>query len=891
MLSLSLTLASCAVSGEKTAGQVTITTASSTTTTRPTTTTTAPFELDGVLGRYRDAKARLGALDFLDLLVRARDLVRDEPAVRASFQQRFTHVFVDEFQDTDPLQAEILLLLSADDPACGSWRDVRPTPGKLFVVGDPKQSIYRFRRADVGVYEEVRDQLRRHGAECLTLRSSFRAVPEIQRLVNAAFAPLMQGDRVTVQADYVPLSPVRTDAPAQPGVVALPVPRPDWFRGRPTKKSISAGLPDAVAAFIAWLIGESGWQVTERERPGERAAVRPQHVCLLFRRFDTRVFDRGASAVEDVTRPYVQALESRGIPHLLVGGKSFHEREEVETMRTALGAVEWPDDELSVFGTIRGALFAVSDEHLLEYRQLAGGLHPYRPAGGVPAHLTPVIDALALLRDLHARRNHRPVAETVARLLDASRAHAIFALRPSGEQALANVQYIGELARQYEAGGGISFRGFVDQLQEEADSTRAAEAPILEEGSDGVRLMTVHKAKGLEFPVVVLADMTAELSRGTASRWVDGATGRCAVSLTGWVPADLRDHEAVEVARDRAEGVRVAYVAATRARDLLVVPALGDLPHEDGWISPLNGALYPPRDMRRQARRERWSERFGADSVVEREDTIPLTSVRPGIHRLSPGEVPDEPAAWQPEPYEITWWDPASLDLGRQPNFGLRREELIAKDGAPGLVEASLEGYYAWRARREGAVETGGRPSRRVVTARARAAQPHIAPPAIDVRVETAARPAGVTASGPRFGALVHAVLAVVPLDAGAADVAAVAAQQGRLLAAAADEERAAAVVVANLLAHPLFDRVRAAQSAGALRREVPVALAAPDGHLVEGVVDLAFEEHGAWVVIDFKTDLDVAGALDLYVRQVQYYADAIARATRQPASGIVLRV
>ena len=120
----------------------------------------------------------------------------------------------------------------------------------------------------------------------------------------------------------------------------------------------------------------------------------------------------------------------------------------------------------------------------------------------------------------------------------------MFALRPSGEQALANVQYIAELARQYEAGGGVSFRGFVDQLREEAEATRAAEAPILEEGSDGVRIMTAHKAKGLEFPVVVLADITAELSRGTASRWIDGATGRFAVSLAGWAPADLLDHEA-----------------------------------------------------------------------------------------------------------------------------------------------------------------------------------------------------------------------------------------------------------------------------------------------------------------------------------------------------------
>ena len=211
----------------------------------------------------------------------------------------------------------------------------------------------------------------------------------------------------------------------------------------------------------------------------------------------------------------------------------------------------------------------------------------------IPTPLLEVAAALRLLRDLHLRRNQRPVAATIASLLDASRAHAIFALRPSGEQALANVQYVGELARQYEAGGGLSFRGFVERLRDEAEETRAAEAPILEEGSDGVRLMTVHKAKGLEFPVVVLVDIGAELSRSTASRWVDSEGSRCAVSLAGWAPAELRQHAPIEVARDEAEGVRVAYVAATRARDLLVVCAVGDRPWDGGWVSPLNAALYP----------------------------------------------------------------------------------------------------------------------------------------------------------------------------------------------------------------------------------------------------------------------------------------------------------
>src|SRR6185295_314736 len=152
-------------------------------------------ELRDAVAGYERLKQRAGALDFVDLLLRARDLLAEHPRVRRAFQSRFTHVFVDEFQDTDPLQAEILLLLAADDPAEGDWRRITPVPGKLFIVGDPKQAIYRFRRADVQTYREVCELLKKRGARRAFLHTSFRSTPAIQRVVNAAFAPLMTGDR------------------------------------------------------------------------------------------------------------------------------------------------------------------------------------------------------------------------------------------------------------------------------------------------------------------------------------------------------------------------------------------------------------------------------------------------------------------------------------------------------------------------------------------------------------------------------------------------------------------------------------------------------------------------------------------------------------------------
>ena len=316
-------------------------------------------ELRTAIERYEELKQRAGALDFLDLLLKARDLVRSDATVRQGFQRRFTHIFVDEFQDTDPLQAEILLLLASADPAATDWRTVAPAPGRLFIVGDPKQSIYRFRRADVGIYREVCERLEKAGARIVKLTTSFRSVPEIQACVNAAFAPVMTGDTFTLQASYVPLAPFRPSLGKQPAVVALPVPKPYGVRNI-SAVAIESSLPDAVGAYIDWLVTSSKWKVTERT--GDKPVpLQARHICILFRRF--------MSFGDDVTMPYAHALEARGVKHVLVGGKTFHDREEVESIRAALAAIEWPDDELSVFATLRGSLFAIGDEELLDWRQ------------------------------------------------------------------------------------------------------------------------------------------------------------------------------------------------------------------------------------------------------------------------------------------------------------------------------------------------------------------------------------------------------------------------------------------------------------------------------------------------------------------------------------------
>jgi ATP-dependent exoDNAse (exonuclease V) beta subunit len=859
-------------------------------------------ELVGATANYQKLKAAAGALDFTDLLSRACDLIRSDASVRQHLQKKFTRIFVDEFQDTDPIQADILLLLAADDSASTDAATVTPRPGKLFIVGDPKQAIYRFRGTDVGTYWRVARQVEERGGRVLRLTKSYRSVPEIQRFVNAAFGQEMIKNELALQADYIPLSPDRSADESQPAIVALPVPEPYARRGplKASGRAIEESLPDAVAAFVAWLLDEkNGWRVAERQPDGSemRVPVQPRHVAILFRRF--------VSFGEDVTRKYTNAIEARGIPHLLVGGKAFHGREEVETIRAALAAIEWPDDELSVFATLKGSLFAIDDEQLLEFRDRFGTFHPFRipkELGGnsgqdlaltaePTAPLMPIAAALRLLQTLHRGRNYRPVADTITRLLDQTRAHVGFILRPAGEQALANVLHVAELARQYEATGGISFRGFIDELRTASES-ESAEAPILEESSDGVRLMTVHKAKGLEFPIVILADLTCRLSRNDASRYLEPSRRLCAIKIGGWAPHELHEHEMEEVMRDEAEGVRLAYVAATRARDLLVVPALGDEPWDGGWLSPLNRALYPPIEVRRTPIRGPKCPAFKSkDSVLWRpnDETASASTVSPGLHVFGDG-------------YAVAWWEPGpggGLKLGEKPPFGVRREDLIVKDVPRHLIADGRTRYDRWRLARQDARDAGAVPSLTLATVREWTADPARPIPApadphavTIVNLATPRSGQREGAGGSAFGLLVHSVLATAAFDASRADLNQTAAYEARLLGLAEADAAAAADAAERAFSHTLIARAREATLRGACRRETPVACTLDDGTVIEGIVDLAFEEGGRWHVVDFKTDREInATGEEQYRRQVALYAAAIQKATGLRAEGILVRL
>ena len=346
----------------------------------------------------------------------------------------------------------------------------------------------------------------------------------------------------------------------------------------------------------------------------------------------------------------------------------------------------------------------------------------------------------------------------------------------------------------------------------------------------------------------------------------------CAQRLAGCAPAELAQNSGPEHKWDLAEGVRVAYVAATRARDLLVVPAVGDEPL-DGWLSPLSKAIYPVRNRRRESRPAPGCPQFGEDSVRDRLPAIvPADSARPGLHRLTPHDSPEEP-------YDVVWWDPACLNLQAESHFGVNHEEILADDNS-GVAAESIRLHREWREARSLVCSAGVKARFDLI----RAAQTGMpSPPRAAVRTAAVDRPQGGP-SGRRFGTLVHLLLRDVPVDAQAGTVASLASMHARTLGASDEETRAASDRVIRALRHPLLTQAAAAT---ACHREWPLITRLEDGRLLEGVVDLAYFAGGEWTIVDFKTDADLAGTR--YESQLSWYVWGVARLTGQPVTGWIL--
>jgi ATP-dependent exoDNAse (exonuclease V) beta subunit len=663
-------------------------------------------------------------------------------------------------------------------------------------------------------------------------------------------------------------------------VVALPVPEPYGFRGKVTKKAVNGSLPDAVGAYLDWLLTHSGYRVKEGEREVPLSA---RHVCLLFKRF--RAYDG------DVTRDYVRALEARRIPHVLAGGRAFYAREEVIALTALLKAIEWPDDPLAVYATLRGPFVAFSDDALLRYRNRHGSLSPFAAAREQDTEAPPeeegerqIAEVLSLLVNLHRARNHLPIAATLGKFLAALRVHAGVAMWPTGEQSLGNLYKLASLSRSYESRrGASSFRGFIAWLEQNAEEAGSADATVVEESSDGVRIMTVHAAKGLEFPVVVLCDPTAPKRVEYASRYVDPERKLWAQSLCDADPIELVEQREAVRDHDEAEVVRLLYVAATRARELLVVPVTGGGAIE-GWVDVLGPALFPARLSWQTPIANPMHSAFGKSSVVKLplgyEQELSEQLIAPGEHAPELGD------------HRVVFWDPNLLDLARSTRGGLIQEELLRIDEQGHNDARGSERYRLFHAQRAAEIERASAPSARmrVVTEHAQEESDDL--PALTMlatEIDRSLRPRGT-----RFGSLVHGLLQHASLRADTTELTALARYLARALLATPSEVQEAVRSVEVALGHPLIERARQAEARGELYRETPISARDREGVLLDGVVDLAFREHGPegprMILVDYKTDVEI-GDPSHYQRQLAGYAAAISTALAQPVECVLLRV
>jgi ATP-dependent helicase/nuclease subunit A len=508
------------------------------------------------VSEYEMQRKTEGVADYDDLLFWSRDLLRDSPAARRYFRGCLATLLIDEFQDTDPVQAELALLLSADGEADGDWLALRPEAGRLTVVGDPKQSIYRFRRADIRLYERFMKGPLATGQE--RIATSFRANPTLLEAINPAFNEILKPVE-EVQPANVPLDPAPDAAPAirAPVVIA---------EGAVSGKADEIRREEArVLAGLLWRAHDEGWRIRDR-----REGNRPRE-C---RWGDMAVLVPARTGLEH----YERALAAAGIPYRHEGSRDFFERPEVRDLIWVLAAIDDPTDRLALVGALKSSAFAVSDEQLVIHRAGAGSLsYRHRPGTGSPI----VEEALTELEDLHRLRRELSLAELVRRLVDRTRLVEFALTTPGGEQAAANLLAIVEDARLFAAAGGGGLRPFIRYLrgamEEEAIEI---EATVAEETDDVVRIMTMHGAKGLEYPIVALASIGGD-ERNQATPVPDererrlhfrvGAEsgGRHHFKTPGYDEVWEDEKELV-----RAERRRLLYVACTRARDHLLVPCV-----------------------------------------------------------------------------------------------------------------------------------------------------------------------------------------------------------------------------------------------------------------------------------------------------------------------------
>jgi len=511
---------------------------------------------------YARAKRERGGLDFDDLLIKTRDLLHAaDVTARAELADAIELLLVDEFQDTDPVQSDILRLLTGT-----GYLD-----GRLFVVGDFKQSIYRFRGAEPKIFQRVRADFPGEGRHDLT--ENFRSVPGVLDFVNALFRDAFADE------DVPPLTPGRAvaEGDSSPAVEFVWASEPESAvkdeKGKVPVREARRIEARWLARHLRRLIA-AGRLVRDRETGAVRP-VRAGDVALLFR------------AMTDVA-PYETALRDEGLDYYTVGGSAFYVQQEINDLINVLSAIEDPYDAVGLAGALRGPFFGLSDDGLYwlatARRDITEGVSVADEIAGLSGmDRDRALRARRLLERWRGLKDRLPMAALIDRVLEESGYEAALLAEPFGDRKRANARKLVRMARDYDRQGGFTLAQFVAGLRAQLrDPSREEQAATTDETGDCVRLMSVHAAKGLEFPVVVLPDLNRKASAETpcaafdqelgplvrASRERDGLDEAEDEEGLGW-----RIFRARERREEEAEALRLFYVATTRARDVLILSA------------------------------------------------------------------------------------------------------------------------------------------------------------------------------------------------------------------------------------------------------------------------------------------------------------------------------
>jgi ATP-dependent helicase/nuclease subunit A len=567
----------------------------------------------------RQRRTEEGLLSFQDLLLASTKLLRERPEIRRYFARRYTHLFVDEFQDTDPVQAEMMLLLTGDCPDVNDWRKQRPKSGSLFIVGDPKQSIYRFRRADISTYNYVLRIMEKHG-DVLRLTRNFRSVKSIGDFVNYAFEAkfLPPGKPEDHQAEFVKMLTDRENPQgrgALHGVYTMTVERLDGNR------KLSIAMEDArrCARWISWACSGN---LKIAERDGSRTTTRharPDDFLILLK-------------YREFIGQYAELLEQYGIPADTSGSRVLYD--ELLALRTLAQCLNDPTDTISLLAVLRGMLFGVSDEALYMYTVKFGPislLHPQEIQESDDSIAIPTVEALTRLRGYLQFVAEETALSAFLRIVEDLGVLPYAAVQPSG--AIRS----GTLARLLEQLGAdeqavSNWNGLTQRLQYIAKSGGEEGVSLFAGTNRAVRIMNLHKAKGLEAPVVILAcpcgdsdkdatehiDRMSEPARGyfTVSRIKDAFNNKETIAQPiGWPELSIKERRYM-----RAEADRLLYVAATRAKQLLIVSRYPHRPAIDPW-SALDEALSMQRELVIEEAavvpKEAFVENFDAESALQ----------------------------------------------------------------------------------------------------------------------------------------------------------------------------------------------------------------------------------------------------------------------------------